>query len=262
MKTARLLIAGASGFLGRHITRLMSPHFQLVNPLGRAMLDVCASDVEKAITHYSPDVVINCAGNKDVAWCEKHSTEAFYVNALGAGRVARACKNNGVRLLHISTDYTTGGGHFVYGKSKLLGDALVMAEHPEATVCRISGVYAPDAVWVKWLRAELARGTPVEAFKNVTNSPLYVEDLGWMLLRATRDGPGLCVMAGPTAENRYRVFMEYANAHGFNTALIRPDYKSGHMLPSDVSQVSHYACATPLAMGMADMAKAAEGVAA
>lgn len=55
------------------------------------------------------DVVVNAAAYTRVDDAETHEAEAFAVNAVGPGLLARACARFGVRLVQISTDYVFDG---------------------------------------------------------------------------------------------------------------------------------------------------------
>jgi dTDP-4-dehydrorhamnose reductase len=85
-------------------------------------------------------VLINAAAYTAVDKAESERDRAFAVNRDGAGILARACADKGVRLLHVSTDYVfdgTGTRPYreddplaplgVYGESKAAGEALVHA---------------------------------------------------------------------------------------------------------------------------------------
>lgn len=78
--------------------------------MGKDALDITDKKaVEIAIETYKPDVVINSAAFTKVDKCETKVDMAFLVNAEGPKSLAMACKENGVKLVHISTDYVFDG---------------------------------------------------------------------------------------------------------------------------------------------------------
>src|SRR5262245_40999164 len=103
----RMLITGASGFVGRNRVRLFGrhysvsfTHFQSTAPADvRAQyqgfkMNICRPDEVQAVFEYvRPHVVIHAAGNKNVKYCESNPDEAYMVNAEGTRNVARACKD-------------------------------------------------------------------------------------------------------------------------------------------------------------------------
>lgn len=240
--TQRLCILGGNGYLGSNLARLLAPHFAHIDALAHAQLDILNHrTLLPALKHYAPDVLINAAGGKDLDWCQKNPTRACDINGIGAGNVAVACREAGIRLLHLSTDYAWQA-KMMYGDSKALGEDLVRHECPTAAICRVSGVYAADAPWVRWLEGELRAGRKVSAWSNVYNTPLYVDDLAAMLLGEVKDGKGgLKRMAGPDRMSRYDLFTAYAGVFGYDAGLIERSTCDDPLVPLDVAQeVSHW----------------------
>lgn len=110
----------------------------------------CSQWLEKGF-----DWVVNCAAYTAVDNAEDNPTDAYSLNAVGAGRLARRCREIGTRLLHVSTDYVfdgsmTGRGYMefdapvpmsVYGASKLLGEELVVRECPTTLIVRTQSLF-------------------------------------------------------------------------------------------------------------------------
>jgi dTDP-4-dehydrorhamnose reductase len=59
--------------------------------------------VDKAIDEFGPDVVINTAAATNLEWCGLNRLQAFNVNVLGAGNVAKSCDRAGAHLVHYSS---------------------------------------------------------------------------------------------------------------------------------------------------------------
>lgn len=150
----RILITGRSGQMGRAIAHVNSGHDLIV--AGRPELDF-----ERPETIYStvaaarPDVVINCAGFTQVDACEGEPERAFAVNGEAPGCLADAAGRCGAAIIHLSTDYVFDGhaAHryreddaarplSVYGRSKMAGEAAVIAVNPRHVVVRVSWVYS------------------------------------------------------------------------------------------------------------------------
>ena len=135
----RVLVTGADGQLGRSIAdRQADPRFEHLSVVTytRRSLDLTdPSTVERSMDEFRPNVVVNTAGFNAVDAAEHDAATANAVNADAVGRLAAACNDHDVRLVHLSTDYVfdgTGTGWYVesdpiaplgvYGHSKAAGE--------------------------------------------------------------------------------------------------------------------------------------------
>ena len=104
-----------------------------------------AGAVEQVVQRERPDWIVNCAGYTQVDRAEAESDAAQRVNAVGPANLARAARDTGARLLHISTDYVFDGRATrpyreedsvsplnVYGRTKLAGEQAVRDVLPQA----------------------------------------------------------------------------------------------------------------------------------
>ena len=154
----KVLIAGASGQIGRALVAAVPPDARISAP-SRSDLDLARpATVERAVKAEAPDLVINAAGYTAVDRAEAEPDEAAAVNERGAGLLARAAAGAGARMIHYSTDYVFDGAHqhpytpadspnplSVYGATKLAGERAVLATLGErAAVIRTAWVYAPE----------------------------------------------------------------------------------------------------------------------
>lgn len=112
--------------------------------------DLTTADPGSVIPARKVGAVINCAAVSTTAGCRADPLNAFLLNSLWPGRLARYCRLNGIRLVHISTDLVWSGGTppyrsgspavpmSLYGWTKLLGDIAVTRHDPDALVVRTS----------------------------------------------------------------------------------------------------------------------------
>ena len=151
----KVLVTGKSGQLAWEVVNSAPLNVELVC-LGRSELDIAdAKAVNQAMRAHQPNVVINTAAYTAVDKAESEQEAAYAVNAAGAANLAQACKDNGVRLLHVSTDFVFDGTSTtpyqtddavnplgVYGASKLAGDIAVHGMLPDAVIVRTAWVYS------------------------------------------------------------------------------------------------------------------------
>jgi dTDP-4-dehydrorhamnose reductase len=100
--------------------------------------------------------VINCAAFTDVDGAEDREQEACAVNGTAVGELAVCCRASDALLVHYSTDYVFDGAatapyptsaarapQGAYGRSKGLGEELLVASGCRHLLIRTSWLYAP-----------------------------------------------------------------------------------------------------------------------
>jgi len=203
--SGRLVITGAGGQLGRHLSALAAGAGRDVLARTSAEWDITDPDAAAANIRRG-DVVVNCAAYTNVDGAESDEPRAYAVNATGPENLARACAKAGARLLHVSTDYvfngdfgglTQGGAprpyeptdatapQGVYARSKLAGEQAVLAALPQAVVVRTAWVYTGGAGndFVAVMQRLAAKDDPIDVVDDQTGSPTYVGDLAAGLLQ-------------------------------------------------------------------------------
>jgi dTDP-4-dehydrorhamnose reductase len=169
---------------------------------GRDELDVTdPAAIARVLDRVHPDVVINAAAFNDVDGAEAALGPAMAVNAVAVGHLARACRERGALLVHVSSDYVFDGAKRepyreddcarplnAYGVSKLAGCLLVAAAGGPHLIVRTSGVFGPGGNRVKggsFVERILVRARGGQALRVVADqvfSPTYAPDLAAALV--------------------------------------------------------------------------------
>lgn len=154
----KILVIGGNGQLGCCI-RKAAPNFEDEYDFKFTdynTLDITNKDaVTDAFYNYEPNFCINASAYTAVDLAETEADKCFAINAGGVENLARACNENGVVLIHISTDYVFDGDTNlsyseddftnplgVYGASKLKGEELALENNPNTVVIRTSWLYS------------------------------------------------------------------------------------------------------------------------
>jgi dTDP-4-dehydrorhamnose reductase len=196
---------------GHDLVGLDLPELDLTDP----------ASVQAAMQRVRPDAVLNCAAWTDVDGAEAQVEAARAVNAYGAGELARAAAAADTPLLHVSTDYVFDGTaprdragrprpylesdptgpRTAYGRTKLEGEALVLAASERHAVVRsawlfgIGGRNFPDTM----LRLAAERDT-VQVVADQTGSPTWTGHLAPALIGLLERGlRGVVHLAGSGA---------------------------------------------------------------
>lgn len=174
-----------------------------VRALSRTEADITdASQALSAISLAAPDAVIHAAAFTAVDQCEKDPDAAFRTNATGTAHVAGACRQLGIPLLYVSTDYVFDGTKStpyhegdqpnplsVYGKSKWMGENSVRQLLDRFWIVRISWLFGPHGRnFVRTILTLARDGKPLRIVDDQYGAPTYTEDLavklGEIVLRA------------------------------------------------------------------------------
>mgnify|MGYP001334138966 CR=1 FL=1 len=155
-RVVKVLVPGAKGQLGSRLVEFGAQRggFQVVG-LDQTELDITdPTSILEALSQHAPDVVINGAAYTAVDLAESEPERAFDINGKGVKHLAEACSQNGVSLIHVSTDYVFGevervplspseptGPLGVYGASKLEGEEAFMASGVQGAVVRVAWLY-------------------------------------------------------------------------------------------------------------------------
>jgi len=107
----KVLVTGSKGQLGSEI-KTISAHYPT---LGLTFTDIDELDITNPIAvndfikTLNPSFVVNCAAYTAVDKAEQEPEAANRINSLAPAIIAAACKYNGCKMIHISTDYVFDG---------------------------------------------------------------------------------------------------------------------------------------------------------
>lgn len=153
----KILIAGKNGQVGSCLVDLLEAQTELTFlALDREELDITDPvQVNKIVTEYQPNIIINAAAYTAVDRAEQESELAYAINRDGPLLLSQAADAIGAIMLHISTDYVFAGdkqGEYietdavapqgVYGKSKLAGELAVAGACPRHIILRTAWVFS------------------------------------------------------------------------------------------------------------------------
>jgi nucleoside-diphosphate-sugar epimerase len=205
----RVLLTGATGFVGSHIARAFveagyevlcgvraSSDVRWISdlPIERVPLDLegRAEDLRRAVKN--ADLVIHAAGITRARRAEDY----YSINAGGTARLADAALGAGVRRFVLISSLAARGpdGHAgpasPYGRSKLEGEAhlLGLGGSMETVVLRPAAVYGPRDTDLLPLFKMARRGwLPVPSGANLLQ-PVYATDVAMAALAAAREPVG------------------------------------------------------------------------
>lgn len=194
-----IVVIGSTGQVGRSVLALLERQGTGGFPVDRQALDLSSSPESLAPRLGSllgrmparPSAVILTAAYTQVDRAESERDLAFRVNAQAPGAIARFCHEEGLPLVHFSTDYVFSGEGdqpwtetsptaplCVYGASKLAGEEAIAACGGDHLIFRTSWVYAPTGR--NFVRTLLKLGSERETLSVVSDqigAPTYAPHL-------------------------------------------------------------------------------------
>jgi dTDP-4-dehydrorhamnose reductase len=263
----RLLVTGASGFLGWNICMLARSQWEVfaqthTHPIhipGCSMLSADIGD-ESQLTQLfeqaQPHGCIHAAALSQPNLCQLNPQRSLSINVEASQTIASHCARRGIALAFTSTDLVFNGTHAPYGEEdpvcplSLYGEHKVMAEqaiarhHPQAAICRMPLMFGPagpvGSSFLHPLVRALVQGEELKLFVDEFRTPISAATAAHGLLMALSSAhQGLLHLGGPQRISRYDFGLMLAELLGRPAALIQPirqaDLQMAAPRPADVS---------------------------
>ncbi len=246
----KLLITGASGLFGSKLAEIAtSKKFEVYsgysqdNPTYGTKIRFDITDktnVEKAFSKITPEVIVHAATLTDVDKCEISKELAWKINVEGTKNIVETAKKSHSFLVYVSTDYVFDGekGNYretdspnpqnYYGLTKLKAEELVQNTLKEYCVVRASVIYGAQPAAGKinfalWLINKLKNKEAPKVLVDQWNSPTLNTNMANMTLEIIeRKLTGTYHISGATRISRYEFAKELARTFHLNVDLIAP----------------------------------------
>ncbi len=151
----RLLVTGASGFLGSRIVEFYSGKYEIHAPSHAEMDITDGGSVCAAFDRFHPDFVIHSAAISDVTACEKEPEKSWRINVDGSRNIAAASARLHAKCLLCSSDQVYFGSKIndshsedesvepinLYGREKKRAEEECLNQNPECVLLRLSWMY-------------------------------------------------------------------------------------------------------------------------
>lgn len=195
MAEKKILVFGASGMLGHRVMELLDG--RQVKGLASADCDIAdAGAVSAIVKEWAPDVIINCAAYTAVDKAESEPEMADQVNHIGPANIARAAREAGALLIHVSTDYVFDGTATepysedeptaplgAYGQTKLEGERAITASGCKHAIVRTQWLYdSRGKNFMLTMLRLMGERDAIGVVNDQTGSPTYAMDLAQALV--------------------------------------------------------------------------------
>jgi dTDP-4-dehydrorhamnose reductase len=200
----KILITGASGFLGSHLLNQAPEDVQILaqfcsreikseNPeISSVFIDLTRPQWDKVIA-FHPEVFIHCAAKSKPERCEREPELARQINYDPTVQLTDLAQQLGARLIFTSSDviYDGTGGNYteadsphpvnVFAQTKVDAENYILRFHPNAVVVRCALVYGRSLTgsptFTEHIVHQLQNSQPIELFTDEFRTPVLVNQL-------------------------------------------------------------------------------------
>ena len=255
----RLLITGASGFLGWNICRQARATWETfgayrTHPIkigGVATIHLDLTDdksVNNCLAQLRPAAVIHTAAAADPNFCQRHPRRTRFINTKVAIRLAQRCADLKIPYLFTSTDLVFDGCRppyaekdpvspiCIYGEQKVAAEEGILACYPQAAICRMPLMFGPsppaNKSFLQPTLAALRAGRPLNLFTDEVRTPISAAAATDGVLAMLGKMSGIVHLGGAASISRYEMGRLVAGVFGLPADGIIPRSVAGHGMPA------------------------------
>ncbi len=250
-KRKRLLVTGASGFLGWNICSVAHKLWDVFGVVYSNQLEISGinikvldltdfSSLKQLFIDVEPDAVIHAAAGANTGYCQTKQKESQKINVDASINIAGLCMERSIPLVFISTDMVFDGLNApykeedpvcpvnVYGEQKVLAEKEMIKRCPEMTICRTSIMFGSHPEQSKnWFQKN------VESMRMCRDVQLFVDEYRTFLsvrkavsglLLAIGSVGGILHLSGDERISRYDFARIVTKVFHINNAKLIPCY--------------------------------------
>ncbi len=263
LMNTKILIIGASGFLGYSLFQKFSKNFDILGTyysnktkdlVHLNFLD--QNELNSIISEFKPSVILLPAAMPNVEYCEINFDDCWKYNVKGPLNIINLLKKSNIKLVFYSSDYIFDGKNGPYsesdlpnplnnyGKAKLETENNIKSNLSNYLIIRTTIVYGWERNrknFIYRLIDTLKDHKILKVPKDQIGTPTYVEDLAEATLQLVqKDQIGIFNVVGSELISRYQFSLIAADIFDLDPTLIIPVYTK------DLGQVA----ARPLNAGL------------
>ncbi len=256
----KIVITGASGFLGAHLCRAFASDYDVValshqTPLEESLAPFRVRQdltdmplVDAMLDNMQPVGVIHAAALSDPNTCEQNPDLSMVLNVEVTRNLARSCAQRGIRFLFTSTDLVFDGkeGNYaethkvnpinVYGEHKALAEELIREIHPTSVIARLPWMFgvglAKPSAFQHWVQL-LTQQKHLQGFDDEYRSAVTYSAAAEGIAHCFHHAEGETLhLGGIETITRYHLLTQLAALLGQDTGLVSAQSQSDIVMPA------------------------------
>lgn len=263
----RLLLTGASGFLGWNICQVAGKRWEiygtyLTHPLvipGVNLFPVNLTDyqeLKRLFQEIKPAAVIHAAAASQPNFCQNNPAVSQEINVTVSANIAGLCADGEIPCVFTSTDLVFNGLNppyretdpvcpvSIYGEQKVMAENAMLSRYPRTAICRMPLMFGnggPVAQsFIQPMLAKLQAGEELSLFVDEFRTPVSGKTAAEGLLLAVENRwQGVIHLGGRERVSRYDFFRLLVELWGLKSAKLKPclqkDVPMSAPRPPDVS---------------------------
>ena len=251
----KILVTGANGLLGQHLTKQLLEKGYTVIATGKGdariqfkewehqylyyPLDITdANAVQLIMSTVQPEVVVHAAAMTQVDECELHPEKCERVNVTGTSQILVDAEMYSQHFIYISTDFVFDGetGNYkeeddlrpvsYYGFTKMQAEAITETSTISWAIVRTCLVYGNALQGTRnniitWAKSNLEQGKDIKVVADQYRTPTYVEDLAkGIALIIEKKAEGIYHISGKDLLTPYEMAVQTANLFNLDKSHI------------------------------------------
>lgn len=260
----KLLITGASGFLGWHLCQLAKSNWDVYGTYfahaaqipGIKTIKIDLRDFAALKTLFQeikPDAVIHLAAQSSPNFCQNHPQESEIINVTASCNIAGLCADYSIPCVFSSTDLVFDGLNApyretaavcpvsFYGEQKVKAELGMLAKYPLTAVCRMPLMFGVATMATSFMQPfieTLRQGKELSLFVDEFRTPASGKTAAQGLLLALEKVNGIIHLGGKERVSRYefgRLLIEVLQLPDGLKACRQQDVKMAAPRPADVA---------------------------
>ena len=226
----KLLVTGASGFLGWNLCRMAQGRWDVYGLVRRNQNQLQGVELRRAdLTRFKeikenllqirPDALIHAAAESNPNYCQLNPAASHAINVEATVNLASLCADLRIPLVFISSDLVFNGLNppysendpvcpvSIYGEQKAEAERAVLDRYPQALVCRMSLMFGDAgqgaASFIQPLIDDMRNGRRINLFIDEYRTPVSATNAAQGILLALSRTNGILHMGGSERISRF-----------------------------------------------------------